>query len=207
MSAVLAALAKAARDPLWVRRAAATAVAGALLVAAGIRALNGRISEQELTAASIGIALVFGMITAMQNALGDRRRTTVELLGSFSTSDALAASDAAIARHLAGGHAIDADVDREFDACLIHVLDYYEYLCRAARSGAIDRRMLKDLRGPSVTLLFERSRDYIESRRRTFGDRLYCMTEWFVTDYCGEEHLRLGTAAVRRVVVEPSAAP
>lgn len=176
--------ARASRDPLWARRIAVTLAALLVLGITASRTLNGQVSESELTAISIAIALVFGLITALQNALGDRRRTTVELLGAFSTADALAASDATVARRLATGEPIGAEVDAEFDRSLIHILDYYEYLCRAARSGAVDRTMLKNLRGPSVALLFDQAQDYVADRRAKFGPELYCMTEWFVNDYC-----------------------
>lgn len=73
-------------DPLWTRRVASTG--GALLSSGGILlvSLRGGISEFELTSASILIALVFGLLAAAQNAFGERRRLTVELISAFSTS-------------------------------------------------------------------------------------------------------------------------
>lgn len=172
------------RDPLWARRMGVTAAATCCLAVVGLRTFNGRVSESELMAISIGIAIVFGLVSAMQNEFGERRRMTVELLGAFSTADSLAGSDTAVARFLAKDSAIGADVDAEFDRHLIQVMDYYEFLCRSAHSGAIDRRMLRALRGGAIAVLYGRSQGYISARRQMYGQGLYSMIEWFVDEYC-----------------------
>lgn len=171
------------RDPLWSRRVVTALLATATLLAAGWFAVRSEITELTMTGISVGIALVFGMITALQNEWGERRRTTIDLLANFSISDSLSESDAVVARRLVEGSPIGPDVEFDFDQHLMQILDYYEFLCRSAYMGALDRRTLAVTRRNAIRLLRDRSRPYVEARRLCYGPDLYSMIDWFV-DNC-----------------------
>lgn len=157
--------------------AALASVAALVIILAALRA-----DERNLTAMSVAVAIVFGAVTSVQNARMQRRDHTIALLSAFSTAEPLAASDAQVARLLATEEFVDGTIDAEVDHHLIHVLDYYEFICGAALRRHIDAATVVALRGGAMAVTYDACQPYIRDRRGRFGPALYASFETFVRD-------------------------
>jgi len=149
-------------------------VAALSIVAAGtITMLSLLADDRDLTALSVAVAVVFGMVNSLQNAYMHRRAHTINLLTAFSTAETLATSDARMARIISSGRIIDDDVDEETDCHVINLLDYYEFICCAAQRRHIDPSTVVELRGSAMRAAYRACAPYLAARRQRLGSGLY----------------------------------
>jgi hypothetical protein len=144
-----------------------------VIAAAIVIALSLGGNSRDLTALSVAVAVMFGAVTSVQNAHMHRRTNTIQLLSAFSTTDALSASDARMARLIASRQTVDGDVDEETDCHIINLLDYYEFICCAAERRHIDPATVILLRGSSMRSAYLVCVPYLAARRERFGTKLY----------------------------------
>lgn len=150
-------------------------------MAAGvIIVLSLRGNSRDLTALSIAVAVIFGAVTSLQNAHMHRRTYTIQLLAAFSTAETLSASDARMARMIATRRTIDGNIDEETDCHVINLLDYYEFICCAARRRHIDAATVLQLRGSAMRSAYLVCSPYLAARRENFGSDLYMGYESFL---------------------------
>jgi hypothetical protein len=163
-----------ARKPL--RVAAQGAAAAALGVAAFLfLRTSGDINE---TAASILVAVLFGVVTVYQQRQAQRRQHTVGLITAFQSADQLAAADVWMATRISRNEPVDADIGRADERYVITILDYYEFLAELALRGLVDTPLLVRLRGGTMSRCFSLCRPYVEDRRRRAGPEIYrCLEE------------------------------
>jgi hypothetical protein len=163
-----------ARRPL---RVAAQGLAAAALGVAAFLFLrtSGDINE---TAASILVAVLFGVVTVYQQRQAQRRQHTVGLLTAFQSADHLAAADIWMATRISRNEPVDGDIDPADERYVIAMLDYYEFLAELALRGLLDTPLLVRLRGGTMSRCFSLCRAYVEDRRRRAGPELYrCLEE------------------------------
>lgn len=141
------------------------------------------------TAASVMVAIVFGVTTVLQLRQSQRRQHTVELITNFQSTETLAAADIWMAGRIAAGRPVGGDVTPEESQHVITILDYYEFLSTLGARGIIDVRLLLRLRGGTMKRCFDTCRMYIEHRRAQVGDELYRSFETLVDVY-GRRHQR-----------------
>lgn len=159
-------------------------VAALSIVAAGmITTLSLLGDDRDLTALSVAVAVVFGMVTSLQNAQMHRRAHTITLLTAFSTAETLAASDARMARIISLGQVIDDAVDEETDRHVINLLDYYEFICCAAQHRHIDPSTVVELRGSAMRAAYKACAPYLAARRQRLGSGLYDGLRSFLTQH------------------------
>ncbi|HEU5108112.1 MAG TPA: hypothetical protein VFT95_06100 [Micromonosporaceae bacterium] len=166
-----------ARKPL---RLVAQAVATALLALAGFVFLRtgGDVNE---TAASILIAVVFGVVTVLQQRQAQKRQHTVALITAFQSADHLAAADVWMASRVSGRREVTGDIPADDECHVITILDYYEFLAVLAMRGIVDTPLLVRLRGGTMQRCFDLCRSYIEDRRLRAGPELYrCLEDFAV---------------------------
>jgi len=166
-----------ARKPL---RLVAQAIATALLALAGFLFLRvgGDVDE---TAASILIAVVFGVVTVFQQRQAQRRQHTVALLTAFQSADQLAAADVWMASRISNHHEVTADIPEPDECHVITMLDYYEFLAVLALRGMVDTPLLVRLRGGTMQRCFDLCRTYVEDRRLRTGSDIYRCLEDFAS--------------------------
>jgi len=167
----------------------------ALTAFAGLSA-TGKI---DLTAASVLVAVVFGVVTIRQQQQSQRRQHTVDLITAFLNTDRLSAADAWIADRILTGRPITGDIPVAERSYVISMLDYYEFLAVLAQRGLVGVPLLIDLVGGSMTRCFNICRSYIEHRRTCDFPGLYSGLEFFVGVYLR----RAGSTAT----VPPTASP
>lgn len=154
----------------------------ALLVVAGFAFLSVGNAINE-TAASILVAVVFGVGTVLQLRQTQRRQHTVELLTNFQSTEALSAADMWMAQRIASHRQIETDLPFEEERHVIAMLDYYEFLSSLALRAFVDIPLLLSQRGGTMLRCLEICRDYITDRRATVGDELYGCFEVFVGEH------------------------
>jgi hypothetical protein len=164
-----------ARKPL---RLVAQAAATALLALAGFLFLRagGDVNE---TAASILIAVVFGVVTVLQQRQAQKRQHTVGLITAFQSADHLAAADVWMASRISNNREVTGDIPDADECHVITILDYYEFLAVLAVRGVVDTPLLVRLRGGTMQRCFELCRSYIEDRRLRTGPEIYRCLEDF----------------------------
>ncbi|MEU4312821.1 hypothetical protein [Nocardia sp. NPDC024068] len=133
----------------------------------------------DATAASVIVAGVFGSVTVLQHRQGQRRQYTVELIAAFQMTDQLAVADAWMARRIAAGLPITAEIGEADEPFVIAMLDYYEFLAVLAEQGVVDVALIRNLRGGTMTRCFDLCRSYIDDRRDRVGTELYRGLEIF----------------------------
>jgi hypothetical protein len=141
--------------------------------------------DVDSTAASVLVAIVFGVATVILNQQAQRRRNTIDLVSKLVESDRVAGAELWLADRALRGQRITAEViespeDRHKVAT---VLDHYDLLSTLARRGLIDVGMVVDLHGGGMAWAFEQCRPYIEHRRSNDSPWLYSEYELFVLTY------------------------
>lgn len=156
--------------------------AAALLAVGGFALLMARDDVNE-TAASVIVAVVFGVATVLQLRQSQRRQHTVELITNFQSTETLAAADGWMADRIASGRPVGADATGiEFHHAMT-ILDYYEFLSALGARGIIDSRLLLRLRGGTMRRCFDVCGEYIEHRRSKVGTELYRNFELLADEY------------------------
>lgn len=140
-------------------------------------------SEINETAASVLVAIVFGVATVYQVRQSQRRQHTVELLNAFQSSEVLSAADVWMVRRIAAHQPIGCKPPEDDDRHVISLLDYYEFLAALALRGLVDVPLLLSLRGGTMTRCMRLCRGYIDHRRTTVGNELYRCFEALVDEY------------------------
>jgi hypothetical protein len=152
------------------------------LVATAFSLLTMR-NEINETAASILVAVVFGVATVVQLRQSQRRQHTVGLITAFQSTEVLAAADTWMATRISRRHRVEAGIPADDERHVISMLDYYEFLSSLALRGLIDVPLLLDLRGGTMARCHEVCVDYIADRREHVGPELYSCFELFVGEY------------------------
>jgi hypothetical protein len=141
---------------------------------------SGQVNE---TAASVLVAVVFGVVTVLQQRQAQRRQHTVGLITAFQTADRLCAADVWMGSRISRRIPVDADVPAADEPHVITMLDYYEFLAVLALRGVVDTRLLVNLRGGTMSRCFRLCRDYVDDRRQRSGRELYQALEAFTDEY------------------------
>jgi hypothetical protein len=167
-------------SPVW--RVVAQAAAAIALAAIAFGFLTTRDDVNE-TAASILVALVFGVATVVQLRQAQRRQHTVGLITAFQSTEVLAAADTWMATRISTRRRVDAEIAAGDERHVISMLDYYEFLATLAMRGLIDVPLLLDLRGGAMARCLDICRAYIADRREHVAPGLYGCFELFVSEY------------------------
>ncbi|MGH3905484.1 MAG: DUF4760 domain-containing protein [Pseudonocardiaceae bacterium] len=165
--------------PLWIIAQGIGVAALATAVFIFLRA-SGDINE---TAASVLVAVVFGVVTFRQQRQAQRRQHTVGLITAFQTAQTLSAADVWMASRISSERKVDVDIAESDECHVIAILDYYEFLAVLALRGIVDTTLLISLRGGTMTRCFHLCHAYIEDRRVRVGAELYESLEIFATEY------------------------
>jgi hypothetical protein len=142
------------------------------------------ISPINATAASVLVAVVFGIVTIFQQHQSQRREHTVNLLTGFLATGHVAAGLAWIADRQLLNEPIAEQPSMEDRHHISVALDYYELISALAIRGQIDVRMVRDLLGSSMIRDFDACRPYIDYRRGLNAPKIYSDTELFLAEYC-----------------------
>lgn len=134
----------------------------------------------DATAASVLVAVFFGVFTVLQQRQSQRRQHTVELITAFQTAEQLCAADRWMARRITAGESIETDIGADDEAHVIVMLDYYEFLAVLAQRGMIDVALLMDLRGGAMARCYRLSEAYIADRREHVWSNLYGGLDIFI---------------------------
>ncbi len=162
-------------------RLLALAAAAASFVLAAFAVLRLGVAV-DATAASVLVAVVFGLAAVYQNRQSQRRQHTVGLIAAFTAED-LCLADGWMASRIRTGSAVEADVPAAQEAHVRVLLDYYEFLAVLARRGLVDVPLLLDLRGGAMSRCLELCRPYVQDRRTSVDPGLYACTEMLVGEY------------------------
>jgi hypothetical protein len=135
----------------------------------------------DATAASVLVAVFFGVFTVLQQRQSQRRQHTVELITAFQTAEQLCAADRWMARRITAGEPVGTTLSADDEAHVIVMLDYYEFLAVLAQRGMIDVALLMDLRGGAMTRCYRLCEAYIADRREHVWSNLYHGLDIFVT--------------------------
>lgn len=132
-----------------------------------------------LTASSVFVAVILGVVGFVENRRAQRRSYTVSLVSNFMLSGQLARSDFQMTRLINTGTRLDGHtIDDETDAHVINLLDYYEFLATAHADGALDPDVILHVRGGPMSRAYDVCEQYIEDRRTSLGApnlyRNYC---------------------------------
>lgn len=157
------------------------------------------------TAASVLVAVVFGVTTVLQLRQSQRRQHTVELITGFQNSEVLAAADTWMTTQIGSRRQVAIDIPPADERHVIAILDYYEFLSSLAIRGLVDVSLLLSLRGGTMLRCYAVCRTYVEHRRRTVGGELYQSFGLFVEEY-GRRARKIGRPADPSPSVESEAA-
>lgn len=163
-------------------RLSAQAAIVAVLAVAGFAFLRIGDAINE-TAASVLIAVVFGVSTVFQVRQTQRRQHTVDLLTNFQSSEALSVADVWMAHRIAQHRQIEVDIPLDEERHVIAMLDYYDFLSELALRGLVDVSLLLGQRGGAMTRCFGICRGYITNRRGTVAPDLYSDFEILVGEH------------------------
>lgn len=137
-----------------------------------------------LLALSVLVAIVFGVLGWASNRKSQLRTHTINLIANLSLNADLASADAAVAKLVRENTKCSAtDITEALDKPLMRILDYYEFLCVAYREGAMEKVTFKHLRGSTMVLLYSVVEQYINERRKIYGDSLYKNYEAVVEEF------------------------
>ena len=181
--------------PLFRLLAQAGVVAVAAVVGFAFLSIGNVINE---TAASVLVAVVFGVATVLQLRQAQRRQYTVGLLMNLQSTLTLSAADLWMAQRIAAHREIDDEVPAEDMQHVIALLDYYEFLSALAFRGFVEIPLVIDLRGGAMTRCYDLCRSYITKCRAEIGSELYVGLETFVDEYARH---------VKHRILTPVAAP
>lgn len=155
-------------------------VAGLAVAAFSFLSSGNEVNE---TAASVLVAVVFGVATVLQLRQSQRRQHTVELITAFQSSEMLSAADTWMATRISTHRPIEVDVPAGDERYVIAMLDYYEFLSSLALRGLVDVPLLLSLRGGPMTRCRDLCRAYVDDRRASVGGELYRSFGLFVAEY------------------------
>jgi hypothetical protein len=137
----------------------------------------------DATAASVLVAVFFGIFTVFQQRQAQRRQHTVELITAFQTSDQLSAADKWMVERITNARPVEVDVSPDDEGHVVVLLDYYEFLAVLAQRGMVDVPLLMDLRGGAMARCFRMCETYIDDRRLRVRTSLYFGLDMFVAAY------------------------
>lgn len=138
-----------------------------------------------LTASSVAVGLVLGVIGFVENRRFQRRNLTVSLISNFMLNSDLSAADFFMTRQINTGKRFgDGAVSDEDDNHLITLLDYYEFLATAYQEGALDKQTILHTRGGPMARAFDVCAGYVRDRRQQLeAPNLYRNYENLVRDF------------------------
>ena len=163
-------------------RVGVQALAGAAIGFAAFRVLLSN-SAVDATAASVLVAVFFGLFTVLQQRQSQRRQHTVELITAFQTAEELCAADRWMAERIAAAEPGGADLEPAEAGHVMVLLDYYEFLAVLAQRGMVDVTLLMDLRGGAMSRCYAICEEYLADRRARVFAGLYVGLGVFVTTY------------------------
>jgi hypothetical protein len=163
-------------------RLAVQAAVGALIGFAAFRLLISS-STIDATAASVLVAVFFGIFTVLQQRQSQRRQHTVELITAFQTAEELCAADRWMAERIAGAEPVGPDLEPAAAGHVMVLLDYYEFLAVLAQRGMVDVPLLMDLRGGAMARCYAICDAYLADRRARVFAGLYVGLGVFVATY------------------------
>jgi hypothetical protein len=163
----------------------AIATAGVVL---GIFGVLNAIGTINATAASILVAVVFGISTIFQQRQSQRRQYTVDLLTEFVSSDRVSSAAAWLADRRINSRPVTEKVSAQERGQVSAALDYYELIASLALRGQVDVPMVLEIIGSSLIRNFEVCRPYVDHRRATDAPYIYSDIEVFLRDYRQYEH-------------------
>jgi hypothetical protein len=167
-------------SPLFRLLTQAGVVAVAAVVGFAFLSIGNAINE---TAASVLVAVVFGVATVLQLRQAQRRQYTVGLLMNLQSTLTLSAADMWMAQRIASHREIDDEVSTGDMQHVIALLDYYEFLSVLAFRGFVEIPLLISLRGGAMTRCYDLCHSYITTCRSEIGSELYIGLETFVDEY------------------------
>ena len=135
------------------------------------------------TAASVLVAVVFGVVTIFQQRQSQRRQHTVDLLTEFLSADRISTATAWLADRRITKKPVTGEVTASERSYVIAAFDYYELIAMLALRGLVDVKIVLDLAGASMARDYESCRSYIEHRRVTGAPDLYREVEVFLARY------------------------
>src|SRR5579862_1143135 len=153
------------------------------IVLAAFSAFN-TINALKGIAASVLVAVVFGVATIFQQRQSQRREHTVQLLTEIVATGHVAAGIAWIADRKMNNEPITKQMSTEERHHVRAALDYYEVISALALRGQVDVRIVVDLLGSSMIRNFDACRSYIDYRRDINAPMIYADTELFLAEYC-----------------------
>jgi hypothetical protein len=156
---------------------------GTLGIVLGIFGALNTIETINATAASILVAVIFGIVTIFQQRQSQRRQYTVDLLTTFVSNDRVSSATAWLADRRINNKPITGKVSAYERSYVSAALDYYELIAALALRGRVDIPIVLDLIGSAMIRDFESCRSYIEHRRATDAPHLYSDIELFLTEY------------------------
>lgn len=135
------------------------------------------------TAASVLVAVVFGVVTIFQQRQSQRRQHTIDILTEFLSADRVSAATAWLADRRITKKPVTGEVSASERSHVIAAFDYYELIATLALRGLLDVRIVVDLARPSMARDYEFCQSYIEHRRAADAPNLYREIEIFLTRY------------------------
>lgn len=152
-------------------------------LALGIFGAVNAIDVINATAASVLVAVVFGVVTIFQQRQSQRRQHTVDLLTEFLSADRISTATAWLADRRITQKPVTKEISASERSHVIAAFDYYELIATLALRGLVDVRIVVDLAGASMARDYESCRSYIEHRRVTDAPNLYREIEVFLARY------------------------
>ena len=142
-------------------------------------------AEALATVVSIVAALIVGYFGYRANRVRHVREYTLSVLAPLLTNERLFAAHSIVMDHVISKQQLDyaamSGKDREL---VLQLLAYYEFLAAAFLRGDFDRRTVLRQRRSSIKGAWEIAQDFIDTRRRLLGRRVYNEIEDLVTNHC-----------------------
>jgi hypothetical protein len=142
------------------------------------------INALNATAASVLVAVAFGVATIFQQRQSQRREHTVNLLAELISAGHVGAGIAWVADRQMNNEPVTEKITAEERRHVRAALNYYELISALALRGHVDVRVVRDIAGSSMSRNFNICRPYIDYRRGTTAPLLYSDTELFLAEYC-----------------------
>jgi len=142
------------------------------------------INALNATAASVLVAVTFGVATIFQQRQSQRREHTVSLLTELISAGHVGAGIGWVADRQMNNEPITEKISAEERRHVRVALNYYELVSALALRGQVDVRVVRDIAGSSMTRNFDICRPYIDYRRGSTAPLLYTETELFLAEYC-----------------------
>jgi hypothetical protein len=134
-----------------------------------------------LTTCSILIALLTWHISHRRDRRAKRVEYTAEVISALSTSERLAESSFIVTKLINGGARLSMDnIDRETEAHVVDILDYYEFLCDLYAKDVVDRKTIVQLRGRLMRRTWQVCAPYIRATGKRQEREIYSGFKQFV---------------------------